>query len=222
MIALAGEVLLDLLSPVTRSELAALGQRSSYSDSELIHSRGDPGAGMGIVIKGRVRLCVLHANGAQTFVSMVRPGQHFGDVLLFGNHRRRTHDALAEGAVLIDHYDAQAFERALDISEVLRALYRVTAQRLSGSMAMNDNLRSMPREAHLAKILLVLLRQSHSPDSVPCIQEDLAALLGTSTMTVSKCLGQLKREGLIATGYRLVRIPDPERLRNWLAAKVPA
>jgi CRP/FNR family transcriptional regulator, cyclic AMP receptor protein len=222
MIALAGEVLLDLLSPVTRSELAALGQRSSYSDSELIHSRGDPGAGMGIVIKGRVRLCVLHANGAQTFVSMVRPGQHFGDVLLFGKHRRRTHDALAEGAVLIDHYDAQAFERALDISEVLRALYRVTAQRLSGSMAMNDDLRSMPREAHLAKILLVLLRQSHSPDSVPCIQEDLAALLGTSTMTVSKCLGQLKREGLIATGYRLVRILDPERLRNWLAAKVPA
>ena len=222
MIALAGEILLDLLSPAARGELSALGQRKSYGDGELIHSRGDPGVGMGIVIRGRVRLCVLHATGAQTFVSMVRPGQHFGDILLFGKSRRRTHDALAEGPVLIDHYDAQAFERVLDIPEVLRALYRVAAQRLSGSMAMNDDLRSMPREAHLAKILLVLLRQSKSPDSVPCVQEDLAALLGTSTMTLSKCLGLLKREGLIATGYRLVRIPDPARLRAWLATQVTA
>jgi hypothetical protein len=42
-------------------------------------------------------------------------------------------------------------------------------------------------------------------------------MLGTSTMTLSKCLAALKRQGLIETGYRVLRIPDPPRLRSWLA-----
>ncbi|MFM5955267.1 MAG: Crp/Fnr family transcriptional regulator [Novosphingobium sp.] len=219
MISLAGEVLLDLLSPAVCARLAEPALRKAYRGGELIHSRGDMQAGMGIVIRGRVKLCRIHPNGTQTFVSMVRQGQHFGDVLLFGKRRRRTHDALAEGAVLIDHYDAAAFERVLDIPEVIKALYRVTAQRLTGAMAMNDDLRSLPREVHLAKILLVLWRQGGERNSLTCIQEDLAALLGTSPVTLSKCLVTLKREGLIETGYRQVRILDPELLRGWLKAQ---
>lgn len=219
MISLAGEVLLDLLSPAVQARLAEPAQRKAYRDGELIHSRGDAQAGMGIVIQGQVRLCRIHPNGTQTFVSVVRQGQHFGDVLLFGKRLRRTHDALAEGAVLIDHYDAAAFERLLDIPEALKALYRVTAQRLSGAMAMNDDLRSLPREVHLAKILLVLWRQGGGRKSLTCVQEDLAALLGTSPMTLSKCLASLKQEGLVETGYRRVDILDPERLREWLMAR---
>lgn len=219
MIGLAGEVLLDLLEPSIRFQLAALGQRRSYADGELIHSRGDLQPGMGIVIQGQVRLCRLHASGTQTFVSMVRTGQHFGDVLLFGKRPRRTHDALAEGAVLIDHYDAAAFSQVMDLPDVVKALYRVTAQRLTRAMAMSDDLRGLPREVHLAKVLLALWRQGGGAASIVCVQEDLAALLGTSTMTLSKCLGVLKREGLIETGYRQVRVKDPDRLQAWLAAQ---
>ena len=50
-ISLAGDALLDLLSPPTRASLADLGQRRTYVDGELIHSRGDPNPGMGVVIR---------------------------------------------------------------------------------------------------------------------------------------------------------------------------
>lgn len=222
MIVLAGDVLLDLLSASARELMAQLAQRRSYADGELIHSRGDIRPGMGIVILGRVRLCRLHASGAQTFVSMVGKGQHFGDVLLLAKRRQRTHDALAEGDVLIDHYDAVAFERLIEIPEVLTALYRVTAQRLIGAMAMNDDLRGLPREVHLAKVLLFLWRQGGGVDRVTCVQEDLAALLGTSIMTLSKSLALMKREGLIETGYRQIRIIDPKRLQGWLTSRIAA
>ena len=217
MIALAGQVLLDQVTPQAKEWLASIAQRRSYRDGELIHSRGDKEATMAIVIKGQVRLGRLHADGSQTFVSMIRRGQHFGDVLMVAGPGRRTHDAVAVGDVLIDHFDQPAFARIMAHAEVLGAIYRITAQRLVGAMAMNDDLRGLSREAHLAKILLALLSRSGSPDRIACVQEDLAGLLGTSTMTLSKCLGVLKRDGLIETGYRVIRIPDPARLRTWLS-----
>lgn len=220
MIALAGQGLLDQVSPEAAHWLASIAQRRSYCDGELIHSRGDRKATMAIVIKGQVRLGRLHADGSQTFVSLIRSGQHFGDVLMVGSSHHRTHDAIALGEVVIDHFDDAAFALVMSNLEALGVLYQITAQRLIGAMTMNDDLRGLSREAHLAKILLALLSRSGASDRIPCLQEDLAGLLGITTMTLSKCLGKLKREGLIETGYRVIRIPDSQVLRDWLARQV--
>lgn len=218
MIELAGPALLHELSQPARDWLGQVGTRRAYDDGEMIHRRGDPDPTMCVVIAGQVRLTRLHANGTQTFVSSIQPGQHFGDILFHGR-ARRTHDAWAVGAVLIDHYDEAAYYRLLAHPEVLLALHRITAARLSGSMSMADDLRGLPRELHLAKILLAL---RPGPDGlVDCVQEDLAALLGTSVMTLSKALALLRAEGLIETGYRSLRIIDRKRLRLWLAQRSP-
>ena len=215
MVALAGEVLLDLISPSARSWLAQIAQHRSYGHGELIHNRGDLAAAMGIVIKGQIRLVRLQADGSHTFVSMIRAGQHFGDVVMLGQ-RRRSHDAIAEGDVEIDLYDADAFELVQNNLEIVRALYRITALRLSGSMAMSDDLRSLPRDVHLAKILLALWQREGGQTTFDCTQEDLASMLGTSIMSLSKHLKVLKQAGLVEAGYRQLRIVDPEVLRAWL------
>lgn len=221
MIALAGLALLDLLTEEQRRWLSALGTRRSYQDGELIHRRGDGDPSMCVVISGQVRLTRLHADGTQIFVSSIQPGQHFGDVLLHAGRQRRTHDAVAVGAVQLDHYDADAFARVTDNPDVLLALYRITSIRLSGAMAMSDDLRGLPRAAHLAKILLALRTDGDPRGTIECVQDDLAALIGTSVMTLSKALAELKRAGLIETGYRTVRIVDRKALSAWLAARSP-
>ncbi len=215
MIALAGEVLLNQLSVPTRAWLAQLGQRRSYADGELIHNRGDAASSMAIVIRGQVNLMRLQADGTHTFVSAIKVGQHFGDIVMLG-HRRRSHDAIAQGEVEIDHYDAAAFELIQTNQELVRALYRITALRLSGSMAMSDDLRSLSRDVHLAKILLAMWQREGGQTTFACTQEDLAGLLGTSVMSLSKYLASLKQAGLVETGYRQIRILDPTVLKAWL------
>ena len=37
----------------------------------------------------------------------------------------------------------------------------------------------------------------------------------------AKSLALLKREGLVETGYRQIRVPDRARLRRWLSAQEP-
>ena len=219
MASLAGGALLDMLDAEAVAWLAALGHRRRYGDGETIHMRGDPDATMCIVISGSVRMVRQRADGSRDFISLLTPGQHFADVLMFRSRASRTHDAVALGEVTIDHYDPVAFAQMLEYPAILRALYETTAARLSGAMTMIDDLRSMSPEAHLAKLLLHMASRERSSD-IRCLQEDLSALLGVSAMTLAKSLGLLKREGLIETGYRRITLTDPAQLRSWLESRL--
>ena len=166
-----------------------------------------------------MKLYRLRPNGAHTFVSMIKAGAHYGDIVLFRG-KERTHDAMAIGPTVVDHYSRAAFARMLENVEVVTALYRITAIRLGRAMAMSDDLRVLPRDAHLAKILLNQWRQRGKNDWITAVQEDLAGMIGVTTMTLSKSLTRMRDEGLIETGYRKMRVLDPDALRAWLKNRI--
>jgi CRP/FNR family transcriptional regulator, cyclic AMP receptor protein len=214
---LAGPSLLEILSQADCDWLAAQGRRRAFADGGVLHERGDTDPLMVIVISGRVRLVRLRSTGQEGIASTVSAGQHFADVLMFGR-RARTHRAVAQGATEVDFYDRAAFAQIMDRPAIVRALYQVTAERLVGAMNMLDDVRNLSREAHLGKLLLHLDRQRTGAEIV-CVQEDLAGLLGVTTMTVAKSLRQLRERGLIETGYRKVRVLDRANLRAWLTSQ---
>jgi CRP/FNR family transcriptional regulator, cyclic AMP receptor protein len=214
---LAGPSLLAMLSPADRDWLAEQGRRRSFTDGVIVHSHGDPDPEMAVVIAGGLRLLRTRYNGLEGMVSLITPGQHFADVLMF-RRRTRTHRAIAQGATELDLYDHLAFARILERPSIVRALYQITAERLVGTMIMLDDVRSLSREAHLAKLLL-RLDANAGGGPIACVQEDLAGLLGVTTMTVAKALRLLRELGLIETGYRQVRVLDAERLREWFKAQ---
>lgn len=220
MVNLSGPVLLDMLSPALREWMAALAVRREYADGEQLHARGDRKPSMDVVISGSIRLVRLRLDGSQSFITTIGPGQHVADVLMLGGEAR-THNVVASGAATVDHYDLAAFEQLITQPEVLLALYRVAGFRLNAAIAMVDDLRTLSREAHLAKLLLTLTSDATAGDAVEVVQEDLASILGVSVMTLAKSLALLKREGLIETGYRQVRVPDRKRLKQWLATQEP-
>jgi CRP-like cAMP-binding protein len=218
LVELAGLALRDLLDTEAAEWLVSIGQRRHYSDGETIHIRDDP-ARMGIIIAGRIRMVRQKSDGTRVFVSEMVAGQHYADILMFEDRIGRTHDALAVGDVTIDHYDKPAFDRILTRPDIVLALYRITSGRLIGAMTMTDDLRSLTPEEHLAKVLLHLRTRDQQP-RVECSQEELAALLGVSPMTLANALMLLKRKGLVKTGYRCIHLPDPAALRQWLGARI--
>lgn len=218
MVQLAGLALLDLIDAQAADWLESIAVRRHYRDGVTIHIRNDP-AKMGIIIAGKVRMVRQKSDGTRVFVSELGAGQHYADILMFEDRIGRTHDAIAVGEVIIDHYDKAAFEQMLAKPDIVLALYRITAGRLIGAMTMTDDLRSLTPEEHLAKMLLHL-RSRDANSRVDISQEELAALLGVSPMTLANALALLKREGLVATGYRSIRLPDPAALKAWLAARI--
>lgn len=215
MVDLSGPSLYDLIGPSTREWMTGLARRRDYRDGITVHVRGDPDPTMDVVILGKIRLSRFRSNGSQSFVSMIQSGQHFADILLLSGFPR-SHTAIAVGPVTIDHFDSAAFVKLLDCDEVLRALYTIAGHRLAAAISMVDDLRTLPRTAHLAKLLLGQSARAGSDGVVGVVQEDLAAIIGVSAMTLAKSLAVLKREGLVETRYRQIRIPDRALLAKWL------
>lgn len=207
--------LLAIMNDAERAALAALGQRRSYRDQEVIHERGDVGASLSIVIEGRVALYRIMSSGRIVFASSVMPGQNYADAVSVTG-TARTHRAIAQGHTVVDHYD-DAFEEVLDRHpSILKALYQVSCFRLIIAIEMLDDSRILPTRVRLAKMILRMAKASPLKGVVPGKQEELAQILGLSTVSVIQNLKLLAAEGLIETGYRQIRVPDIDQLEAWV------
>lgn len=208
--------LLAQLSAEEVEVLSSLARRQNYADGEMIHEEGDLSQGMSVVIAGQVKLVKRQANGNLLLETSVNPGQNYGDVtaIVIG---RRTHGAMACGDTVIDHFSPQAFEKLLDHHGILRALHRIATYRLVMAVEMLDDIRALPVEGRLGKLLGKMIDADTESGQIECLQEDLANILGVSSMTIAKALSVLRRKGLVTTGYRRIQIPDIERLREWVA-----
>lgn len=210
--------ILALLSPDEREQLAALAQRQTYRDREIIHERGDLGACLSIVIEGSVSLYRMMSDGSIIFASAVSCGHNYADSASIAGSTR-THRAVAHGKTVVDHYEKAAFEEILEHHpNVVRALYHVSSHRLNMAIEMLDDARILPTRVRLAKTLLRLEKDSPTPGVVSGKQEQLAHMLGLSTVSIVQNLKLLAAEDLIETGYREIRIPDVDRLERWVRA----
>ncbi len=208
--------LVTLLTPADRDVLTTLGQRKSFADGELIHARGDPDAAMGVVIEGAIKLVRQLSDGRQLLVVTVNPGQHYADTNTFKNNPR-THHALAVGATVVDYYPHKVFMQLLEFPGIIRALYQISSFRLAQAIDMLDDIRAIPPEVRLGKMLAVMRVSADGDCRIESRQDELANLLGVSAMTLAKALKSLRVKGLIETGYRTITIVDPARFDAWLA-----
>ena len=61
---------------------------------------------------------------------------------------------------------------------------------------------------------LFLLSLSPDGGTAQCTQEDIAAAVSVSRVTVSRILNSFAREGLVEVGYGTVRVLDPHALNE--------
>lgn len=215
MVDLAGPALLKAVSPETGAWMAGLARRCNYADGEFLHVRGDTNTTMDVVIEGQIRLVRLRPDGTETIATTINPGQHIADIVMLGDFHR-SHTAVAVGRAVVDHYNKAAFAQLIENHEVLLALYKIACFRLAMTISTVDDLRSLSREAHLGKVLYAVSAKAGCGEWFDIVQEDLASLLGVSAMTIAKSLTKLKKEGLIETGYRKIRVPNRKALKAWV------
>lgn len=207
--------LVGLLSADDVRTLRSLARRKSYADGEIIHQRGDRSGALGVVVEGVVKLYRPLSDGRQLLQATVLTGQHFGEHHAFVD-APRTHNAVAVGKTVIDTFSRRAFLHLLEHPGIVRAMHRVTSMRFGHALEIIDDLRSLPPEVRLAKLIATMQRSAGGAGTLDCLQEDLASLMGVSAMTLAKALRILRREKLIETGYRHVTIRDTNRLHAWI------
>lgn len=205
----------ELLPPAEWALVESRAIRRKYRDGETIHERGDQDRTIGIVISGRIKLINPRSDGLEVFSGLIHTGQNYGDAALLHGQARQ-HRAVAMGETIIDHLEAAAFDQLLGNAIISRAFYLVASFRLSVSLALLDDMRTLAPEVRLGRLIMRMHQAAEGADRLDFLQEEFAGMLGISTVTLAKALRQLARQGFIATGYRHIRISDPGKLAAWL------
>src|ERR1700757_1820160 len=190
------------------------------SRGEHLFMEGDDGDALYVVIEGKMKLTRAAADGRENLLSVVGPGEMFGELSLF-DPRPRTASATA---ITDAQLAALAHDKLLiwltGRPEVALHLLRALAQRLRRANDVMADLVFTDVPGRVAKQLLDLADRfgQEQPDGLhvhhDLTQEELAQLVGASRETVNKALADFVTRGWIHLSARSVVLLDTDRLRR--------
>jgi CRP/FNR family transcriptional regulator, cyclic AMP receptor protein len=190
------------------------------SRGERLFAEGDEGDRLYVVLDGKMKLTRAAPDGRENLLSVVGPGEMFGELSLF-DPRPRTASATA---ITEAHLAALAHDKLLiwltGRPEVALHLLRALAQRLRRANDVMADLVFTDVPGRVAKQLLDLADRfgEQQPDGLhvnhDLTQEELAQLVGASRETVNKALADFVTRGWIHLSARSVVLLDTDRLRR--------
>lgn len=202
---------------LSRAEIVALDERAQvrgYAEGEAVYHAGTPADHLFLLASGRVKVLRPALDDSDVLVEVITPGATFGSVAALGQATYPdTALALTVSCALrisaADLRDVMTRHPAVALAVLDEVSHRLEeaqehVRRLSGGTV----------EQRIAAALLVLAGKLGEPRGastllqLPLSREDLAAMTGTTTESVSRTLSKWRRAGLIETGRRWTSLSD--------------
>ena len=211
------------LSDEELGDLAARIRQRAYKRGEVIFRKDDPGTHLFLVLEGAVKISLPGEFGQEALVAIMRPGEFFGELALFDRSPRSAGATALEDtrAALLASDDFLAFleHHPSAVRVVLETLAR-TIRRLSDRV---EHLTFLDVPSRVAKYLLDLAQAvkkpvaagapgEEGPMELSLTQDELAAFVGASRVSVNRVLGDLERREIVSVKRRRIAILDAERL----------
>lgn len=200
--------------------LSKLGQIKNYRKNELIDINCN--VSIGIVVKGVVTQSIISLKGHEKILYLIRPGEICGEMVYFCGGA----DSIVSTAkeyVEIVILSQEVLERELKsepqiyryFMHSITRKYRIVMLQLTNSI-FND------ARGQLADALL-RLSSTAEPDNSGLItlnriftHEELANNIGCSRITVTRCLNNFLKDGVICYTDRKIIINKPEILKTYI------
>jgi CRP/FNR family transcriptional regulator, cyclic AMP receptor protein len=193
--------ILSALSDEDAHELLALARRRTYRRGEVVFHRDDPSDTVHLVSSGCFAVRVSTRLGDVSTLSLVGPGQCFGELALIRPQHLRTATVQALEAGETRTLSRLEFDRRRQEQPALDAfLVDLLAARVA---ELTDRLVEALYTPAPQRVRLVIdelcerYRDESGSAAIPLTQDDLAGLAGTSRLTVSRVLRGLKEQGTV-------------------------
>ena len=201
---------------------------TTYEDRTLLFSRGDAADRFFVVVVGLVRLLVLTAEGRESVIEMIGPGQSFAEAAMFGSGRLPV-DGEAEAGTRLVNIPARPILVGIDADpgadgglarKMMASLAR--RQRLLVGRVTGFKVRS-PGQRLAAALLVLTDAPSGAVTAAPSgavtvalgvSKAGLASHIGISPESLSRALARLRAVGVSCRGS-VVTINDVDVLRRY-------
>ncbi len=202
---------------VTR--VLSIARRRTFAAGEVVFHHDDPADTMHLISRGRFAVRVRTSVGDTAILTVLGPGEIFGEVALLGPEQRRTAtvESLEAGETRsLLRGDLEALRRTHPgVSDVLIAILVGEVKRLSGHLLEALYVPSDKRVLRrLVELAAVYGTEEAAEVTIPLRQEDLAGLAGTSRATVNRVLREEEEKGTVRLSRGKVTVVDAEALRR--------
>jgi CRP-like cAMP-binding protein len=204
----------DASAASLRSSMTAV----KLSRGQVLFKEGDEGDRLFVVVDGKLKLGTTSNDGRENLLSILGPGDMFGELSLFDpGPRTATATAVVDSKLLALAHD-QVIGWVTEHPQVSLQLLGRLAQRLRKANDVLSDLVFADVPGRVAKAIIELGQRfgTQKPDGLHVIheltQEELAQLVGASRETVNKALADFATRGWVKLEPRAVIVLDYERL----------
>lgn len=194
---------LERLSELERQRLGQICPPRVFQPGELLHREGDPCHSLLIVIEGQVKLSRVAGMGQERIVYVAGSGDLLGINFLSRNAIHSTTAVCMSPVTVCPVEKSQMEQVSRELPKVPLQLAQVLAERV-GQLEDQLEAASAPAAFRLGRTFAWLAQRFSMPDFSPwrdlpmeLKQEDLAAMCGTTRVTVTHTLGELRNLGLV-------------------------
>lgn len=209
---LARVALFASLPEADRRALAGRVRSRRFASSETVFHRGDPAAHLYVLVSGRAKITLPDEYGKEAMITIVHPGEVFGELALFDDEpRSATVVAVSETECLLVSRDdfLSLLERA---PQAMREVLRLLARTIRRSTSRVEDLVFLDVPSRVAKCVLDLSEVNGTVAEIELTQDDLAAMVGATRVSVNRVLASLEQRGIVRVARRRIGVVDRERL----------
>lgn len=211
----------DLPEPALE-RLADLASRRTAGKGGVIFSQGDPGDALYGVASGRVRISATGSAGQEVFLSIMEPGDTFGEIAVMDDLPRTAGATALEDTTLITIKRGDFLELVETEPKLAIHLLRLLCARLRWTSELVEESAFLSPPARLAKRLLVLTGLHGRPSGrnareLSISQAELARFLGYSRQVVNHYLREWQQAGWVELNRARITIRDAEAMREFVS-----
>jgi CRP-like cAMP-binding protein len=195
--------------------MLALGTRVLYESSTVLLREGERASHVLVLVKGFVKVTATSPEGYLSLLAIRTAGDLVGELAsMDGEPRIAT--VTAAGRVWARVVSQREFRQYLTHHpDVALALSSSVGAKLRWATRRRIDFGDLEVHVRLARVLVELAGAygvEGGEIGVPLTQPELAALVGAAEPTVHRALTNLRKEGIVATGYRRIVVCDRHQL----------
>jgi CRP/FNR family cyclic AMP-dependent transcriptional regulator len=194
-----------------------------YIKDQIILIEEEAGNTLFLIQKGRVKVSRMSDDGREVILSILEPGDFFGELSLIDGKARSASVTAIEDSEVLMLRRGDFLGVLSDYPQISISLMKELATRIRKS---DTQIKSLSLQDAMGRVAssLIMLAEDHGRvrkneviiPKIP-LQQDLANMAGTSRETISRVFRYLEDEQLIHRSGRKITIPDFNRFRKMFA-----
>ncbi len=223
--ALLGSPLFAAMQPAELDEILKFASERRVRRGQTIFQRGDNGSSLMAVLRGRVRISSVSADGKEVTLNVISPGEIFGEIALLDGQPRSADATATEDTLLLVVERRQFLPFLRQNEDLYLRLLAVLCARLRRTSTALEEIALFDLPVRLARVLLKLADDYGRPNGhgtridLKLSQRDLSNLVASSRESVNKQLRVWREEGVVDQEDGFIVLRRPARLRDLTDAK---